>query len=187
MSDAWNLNNGRKKRVVTFSYPLTYAASKNRRLNMGKNYKVYVTKDIRALEDFIIDVIQKQNVPFYDGPVQLDIKVYKHTARFDPINVLDTLADAVKKAIDVDDQWYSASITYDFDSENPRVAVVISQRIKEHHRWCKECNVVQPLVNFKKEASAGKTMRGYGSKCLPCHSAYQKRRYARSKKRAADS
>ena len=148
------LKNSRSKRSVEITYPLTYAASKNRRLNMGKNFRAYVTKDVRELEDQIIADIQQHNIQFFDGPVHLEIMVYKHTAKFDAINVLDTLADSVKKAIDVDDKWYTCSIHFCFDPDNPRVEVTISQRAKEHHRWCKECNQVKPLVRFKKEASA---------------------------------
>lgn len=58
----------------------------------------------------------------------LAIHVAKKDHRSDAINVLKCVADAVKRAIDVDDRWYEVrNLSWEIDAARPRVEIEVGQ------------------------------------------------------------
>lgn len=55
--------------------------------------------------------------------------MFKPDHRLDAINFLDGIADGVKDAIGIDDRYFSATIDWSIDKQNPRIEVFIRQWI----------------------------------------------------------
>lgn len=70
----------------------------------------------------------------------LRVVVHKSTWQSDAINVVDLLADGVKKGLDVDDHWFEISVQFEMVKPgDERLSVVISQEEVADCWWCSSC------------------------------------------------
>lgn len=95
------------------------------------------------------------NHTFYQGKVWLDICIYQPTHTGDALNYLDVMADAVADAIGVDDRWFSVRrIDWQIDKADPRIVLVVTQCVTEHHAICQTCGAQTPVKNFSEKVQA---------------------------------
>ncbi len=57
--------------------------------------------------------------------IWVKVIVMRPDMRGDPLNCLDLIADAVQRAIGVDDRWYSASVDWELNKQRPGVQVTV--------------------------------------------------------------
>lgn len=95
--------------LVKVSVPFSYSASKNHIWSYAGRGHVFKRQESRAMEDEIIFLLKNalRGKKVFKNKVWLDIYVQKPNHRGDAINVVDLVADAVKKAIEIDDRWFS--------------------------------------------------------------------------------
>jgi len=116
-----------------FSYPLTQDLNKNNakmvfkrgkgiRFGLRPGYRRSLTDLAMALECFY------RGVPFKPKTkTWLNLKVFKPNNRSDAVNFVDGISDALKKAIKIDDRYYSMIIDWEIDKEQPRFELVVWQ------------------------------------------------------------
>lgn len=124
------------KKEITLTIPFRTAVSKNRGHRIKQSQyglaTIVKTKDLRSYTHevhwLIRAEIMKKPWKFENGKIWLTVFVYKPRKNADAINVLDTLADIIKNAIEVDDQYFAVrELDYDVDTANPRIILGICQ------------------------------------------------------------
>ncbi len=124
---------------ISIKYDHIKGISKNTTLERSANgmFKSAAARQIHkdiwfALKGEINDT--KPYPVFRQAKYRIKIMLYlpKHPrdpgkACIDPINTLDLVADAVKDAIDVDDDVAASVVDWDVDQEKPRVEITIEQ------------------------------------------------------------
>lgn len=122
-----------------FKLPLNRALSKNRAKKLkswgkGRNRKMQIglcdTYKAAKLEVYYECLKASRGMRWKKQKIWLTIRVFKPNHRLDAINFLDGIADGVKDAIGVDDRYYSATVDWDIDKDNPRIEVFIRQWIQ---------------------------------------------------------
>ena len=85
----------------------------------------------------VINDPRKPRPVFRDDKVWVKIMVYrpKHPRAkgkrdVDPINFEQSIADAIKWAIKVDDDMYSSVVDWEVDVDNPRIEITVEQGVK---------------------------------------------------------
>ncbi len=156
------------RQAVRVALPFDGRMSKNALWSMspGRGGHVYMRQEIRNLRDQLANRIRDAGREWFDGKVWIDIFIEKPNARFDAVNMVDFVCDAVKDAIDVDDRWFSIKrLDWSIVKENPRIIIGVSQEVEEDHRGCSYCGRILPLTQFGRNRSASK---GHSRACLEC-------------------
>lgn len=162
---------------VRVSVPFDFGFSKNAIWRHGKGGHVYLREDSKRLRDNLQRRI-KEAVSQEDAvsaKVWVDILVQKPGHRGDAINVIDTVCDAIKKALAIDDNWFSIRrLDWEIVKENPMLFVGVGQETNIPHGACSYCGRLKPLAeNFGKRKH---TKSGYTSVCWACSRGDDKRR-----------
>ena len=153
-------------RYRAVSIPFSYDLSKNAIYGFSRGGHRFIRKDVAALREELQWRLAGEHGHWYAGPLWLTFHVEKSNARGDAINVVTTIADAIKEAIGVDDRWYGiARLDWSIVVTNPQVHIGIGQYVTEHHQACSYCGAIRPLTQFQRNRSA-KT--GYSRKCVEC-------------------
>lgn len=71
------------------------------------------------------DLVARDVEPPRKAKIWIVITVYRADFRSDPINALDFVCDAAKLAIKVDDRWFSATVDWEVDRQEPRIEVSV--------------------------------------------------------------
>lgn len=133
------------------SVPFDYAHSKNAIYrNTGRGH-VYMRKDARGHRAVLTEAVKGalRGRRVYNGRVWIDIFVQKPNHRGDAVNVVDTVCDAVKDAIGLDDNWFSIRrLDWEIAKEDPRLFVGIGQTIEEDCMVCSSCGREMALEHF---------------------------------------
>lgn len=138
--------------IIQFSMPFTYAMSKNHIWSLGNGRNtVYKRAETKALEDEIIYRVRSfKDVKFHQNKIWLDIFVEKPDNKGDAINFLDLIADSVKKAIEIDDRWFSVGrIDWKIVKENPQVTIRIYQEEDWDAYICSYCGRLLPCTCYR--------------------------------------
>lgn len=153
--------------------PYDKGFSKNAIWSMGaKQGHVYIRKDIRSLKDSLLILLKQacKDHEWFEGKVWIDIFVEKPDARSDAINVLDTICDAIKEAIKIDDRWFGVRrIDWSIVKDHPRIFIGVGQSVSEHHRACSTCGTIKPLSTGFGSNTSGRLSKA--RECLECGSA----------------
>lgn len=162
--------------LVRIAIPYDKGFSKNAIWSMAaKQGHVYIRKDIQELREGLIWRIKSAcgECEWYEGKIWIDLFVEKPNARSDAINVLDTICDAIKQAIEIDDRWFGVRrIDWSIVKDEPRIYVGIGQSVSEHHRACSICGTIKPLAGCFHVAKHGRL--GYARECKECCSALRR-------------
>lgn len=173
--------------VCRIVIPFTGAASKNAiygitgwhvfKREAGKAFQLLVErKASEALRQLGITPVQNK--------VWMSIHVEKPNNRFDAINVVDAIADGLKKAIGIDDRWFSiGALDWSICKDEPRFIIEFGQDSLSHVQACSCCGQLQDLAEYGK--STGRPM-GVHRICKSCvATAREIRRNRRKAKEAA--
>lgn len=133
MDFVWNA-----KIVVPFSQRL----SKNAIWSYGAKGHVFIRKEVRAARDSIALAVRQatQFKPVRYGKLWMGLYVQKPSFKGDAINVIDSIADAVKTVIPIDDNLYSLMfVDWDVVYVNPKITIYLGQKITEDRGLCSYC------------------------------------------------
>ena len=156
--------------LARIAIPFDYGLSKNAAWTMarGANY-VYMKAHHKALRASIVAALRHDSTQWFNGKVWLDILIQKPSHRGDAVNMVDGICDAVKEAIDIDDNWFSIrKLDWQIVKTNPRIFIGIGQDITEHHQACSYCGKILTLQNFGKRKHGN---FGRARVCLTCYRA----------------
>jgi len=150
--------------------------SKNSMINIRRDHRQQKTQVMtkkehqKSREDIIWLIksrINQTNAKFYENKVWLDIFVEKPTHQADAINVIDGLADAITKAIGIDDKWFSIyRLDWMINKENPKIWVTITQEEEENKQICSYCGRILDLEIFYKDKN--NKLTGRNKICKDC-------------------
>jgi len=127
--------------------PFTRDFSKNKiMVANGRIIRLKKTNDAMAL---LRDEIAEINHKFYQAKIWLDINIFQPDHMGDALNYVDTFADAIQNAIEINDRWYAIkNLNWQIDKANPRLVLRILQNAKEHHAICQFCGTEKPFSAF---------------------------------------
>lgn len=95
---------------IEVSVPFTWEWSKNKMWKTARNGRTYLNPDTKillsTLEIAVKYQLSKQNIKIKKEKIYLSIYAELENHRGDAINLIDTLCDAIKKGLGVDDRWF---------------------------------------------------------------------------------
>lgn len=154
-------------RILSFCIPFDWALSKNARVNFG-NGRHWVNQYTRDAEKVVQDYIEKKNIGWIQSKVYIDILVEKPNMRGDAVNFLDSIMDAIKKGIGVDDRWFSIGrLDWQISKVDPKIWVTIKQDTTKPLQACSHCGRLLTFDMFNKNKQ---TKQGIGRACSDCRS-----------------
>ncbi len=157
--------------LVRFSLPFSWAASKNSIYGRMSDIKkrTFIRAESRNYRD-AITLLTKQAMKGVDlkhDKLWLDIFVEKPNQRGDAVNVIDLVCDAIKRAIPIDDRWYSIRrLDWEINKNNPHLFIGLSQEEGAvDSKACSYCGQIKPLTAF---TFARSNTHGRGYICAEC-------------------
>lgn len=151
--------------LCRFSVPFDFNYSKNAIYRLGNGGHIFVRKEVNDLKQGLIDIVASFGIKWRVNKVYLDILVQKPTLRGDAINVIDTVADAIKKAINLDDNWFSIRrLDWELVQNDPHIFIGISQENEDKYP-CPICGKFMTFDNFPKDRSS---RFGISTPCKNC-------------------
>jgi hypothetical protein len=147
--DSCNFNH-----AIIVSVPFSYGYSKNAIYSMTSHGHVYLRQQTRELRDKLYgEILEAINggKQFYKAKIYLDILVEKPNHKGDAVNVVDTVCDAVKDAIKVDDRWFAIrSLDWRIVKEDGKLIVGIYQEAECDHVVCHRCGNFYPKEEMQR-------------------------------------
>lgn len=162
--------------LVRIAVPFTYRMSKNAVWAMAPRGHVYLREAARgarnALAMELKTAMRSQSV--VTNKLWIDIHAEKPNHKGDAVNVVDTVCDAIKEAVPLDDRWYCIrSLDWSVSKDNPRLIIGLGQEVGAvDSQVCALCGAIRPLDAFGKNRS---TKSGHGRECLECKRAVNQR------------
>ena len=153
--------------LVRASVPLSYASSKNAVWRYARGH-VFARRESASWKDALalklkVALNGRRAVP---NKVWLDIFVQKSNHRGDAVNVVDSVCDAVKTVLGVDDRWYSIRrLDWQIVKHEPMIYVGVGQESDAVVQACSVCGALLPLEHF---ASNKGNANGRSRECRGC-------------------
>src|SRR6185369_15395721 len=148
--------------------PFSYAASKNHIYGMTRRGHKYLRKEAVAFQQELEFKIKAalRDTKVAHNKVWIDILVQKSNHRGDAVNVLDLVCDAAKRAVGVDDRWFSIRrLDWQITKTDPKIFVGVSQDSDIDCQVCSYCGRILPLDSFCKDRDA---KLGVSRECKEC-------------------
>lgn len=155
--------------------PFSYALSKNHLYTMKRSGHVALRDEARAARDELIMRIREamSSVTVARNRLWIDILVQKPNHKGDAVNVLDTVCDAIKQAVPLDDRWYSIRrLDWEIVKTDPLLYVGLSQDSDVDCMVCSFCGQIKPLDQFNKRKHSA---TGVDRTCRDCKKVSRKR------------
>lgn len=163
--------------LVRISIPFSYVSSKNSthgyrgKRDRGEKAK-FLLPEARKYRDSIALMLKSsintsETVKIKNHKVWIDIHVEKPNHYGDAVNVVDTVCDAIKMAIPVDDRWYSIRrLDWSINKADPHLYIGIGQEAGvEDSKVCRFCGLIKPFQSFTKDKNS---KDGHGGECKSC-------------------
>ncbi len=165
-----------------FSTPYSAASSKNRRWTNNGHGGVFLSAEVRSYQDELIRRISGIDRTWIKmNKVWISLFVQKPNHKSDAINVVDTICDAVKKAIDLDDRWFCIDrLDWEIAKKDPKIFIKIGQEAVPDQIVCSHCGRLQSPEFFTKSKNGP---LGRSRSCMDCSRTVDKAR--RDTRRAA--
>ncbi len=166
--------------LVRVAVPFTYAHSKNHLYTNTRNGHVALRRESVAARQGAIAAIRiaLAGRKIANNKLWVEMLVQKPNHKGDAINVMDSLADAIKVATGLDDRWFCVRrIDWQIVRENPQVFIGLGQESDEDCHVCSYCGSVKPFASFNK---AKDQPLGIGRECRDCRTAGRKIAKART-------
>lgn len=163
--------------MVAFPFDRVYSKNVANKVGYGR---LYTNGDVRearsSLAERIATASCEAGVQWASRKTYVDILVEKKYAWGDAINVVDTLCDAIKVGIGVDDRWFAIGrLDWSIAKVDPLIYLGIGQEAGGDQIICRACGGMFDLVRFSKKAAEGRsTARQHNSICCCCRAARSK-------------
>ncbi len=153
---------------IRVSIPFSYAASKNAIYRMLPHGHVFLRREARAHRDAIALRVRQSLAGrrIAHNKVWLDILVQKPNHKGDAVNVVDTVCDAVKRAVPVDDRWFCIRrLDWQIVKDNPQLIIGLGQDSDVDCQVCSYCGQIKPFSEFGRRRHSH---LGIGRECRDC-------------------
>ncbi len=152
---------------ITVRVPYSRSASKNRRWHPYAG-RFVLDGDVKKYEE-VVGLLVKRAVKgrkVNQNKIWVSFFVQKPDHTSDCVNVVDTLCDAIKGAIGVDDRWFSLGLVdWEIKKENPEIFIKIAQEHDWDAQACSHCGGIFPFDQFYKNSYA---KNGIARVCRSC-------------------
>jgi len=128
---------------IEIKIPFNWLLSKNNRMGYsGITKRSFIKKEAREVQDSLILLIKNRvgDFKFKKDKIWISIFVQKPTERGDAINFVDVICDSIKKAVGIDDRWFSIKVVdWEIAEENPQIFIKIEQLCQKAIRERDHC------------------------------------------------
>ncbi len=166
---AWGPNeNPPLEWLVRIAVPFAWSASKNSIYTMRAGGHVALRREAKAYRTHIAALLKAavSGRKIANNKLWLDILVQKPNHKGDAVNFVDTICDAVKDAIGLDDRWYSIyRLDWQIVKHDPKIFIGIGQVDSEDVRICSHCGRALTFSYFNRNRSME---HGIGRTCRDC-------------------
>ena len=117
--------------VINFTIPFLTVLSKNRR-SAFKGNKMK-NPEHAAAQDLVSYKFKKElmlSPEAIKGKCLVQIIAYKPNMRFDCINLVNPICDALKVCLDFDDNYFACNADWAIDKKNPRIEIFFLYNIE---------------------------------------------------------
>ena len=171
--------------AVYLSTDYSLNSSKNRRWSNTGTGSVFLSRGVRDYQNELIGRVRNAVKAETVKHTKLWVSIYvqKPNHRSDAINVIDTICDAIKKAIDLDDRWFCIDrLDWEITKKDPKIFIKIGQEDHLDRIACSHCGRILGLEFFNK----GGSKFGVNRSCRDCSKEIDaSRRAAKKAKKAA--
>lgn len=152
------------------SLPFSWRASKNHIFSNSIDTGGHIAKRkarIAYMEEVIVKIKEcLADVTVVKNKVWLDFIIQKPMQNGDAVNIVDTLCDAIKQAIGVDDRWFSIrSLDWQIVKHNPMLFIGIGQESSTIVQACSSCGGILSYDKFQNNKGMP---NGISRNCLVC-------------------
>lgn len=155
--------------IVRVAVPFDSKASKNALYRMRGPGNIRLREEVKSYRDLIGYRVKEAmaNQPVKHNKLWLDIFIQKDTNRCDAVNFVDTICDAIKRVIPLDDRWYAIQrLDWEIVKEKPRIIISLMQEEGvEDAKVCVSCGRIVPLTGFYKSRTE---RNGVSANCKAC-------------------
>lgn len=160
------------------SVPFTWAASKNHIFSSARDNAGHVAKRqarVRFQQELAARIRSSlDDEQIVQNKLWIDIFVQKPNHKGDAVNFVDTICDAVKEAVGVDDRWFALrSVDWQIVKDDPRIYVGLGQESAVPSQVCSSCGRILPFDRFQRHKG---TPSGFARNCKDCAGARERRR-----------
>lgn len=155
---------------IRVAVPFDWNLSKNAIHRMGAFGHVYMRSEARAVRSYLsamlLNALNESNRQIVQAKLWIDIFVQKPNQKGDAINVIDTVADALKDVCGLDDRWFSIRrLDWEIVKTDPMIYVGIGQDTDVPVQICSYCGRALPFEMFTKRRDLP---QGVGRECKDC-------------------
>jgi Holliday junction resolvase RusA-like endonuclease len=115
--------------IVEVKIPYLPGLSKNKKATFGKG-RYYTNPEYKNAVEALILFIKTnlKGVQFKEDKLWLEIFYQKPRMNADVANLIDSISDATKEAIGVDDKWFSLKADWEYDKKTePYIVITLRQ------------------------------------------------------------
>lgn len=152
---------------VRVAAPFSWASSKNRIYNPNGHH-VSLREEVRQYRGSLTMMIRAALAGrvLRQNKVWITLFVQKPQHKGDAINVVDTVCDAIKDAIDIDDRWFSIyRLDWQIVKVDPQLFIGIGQEAGPDVQVCSSCGRLLTFDNFTKKTNQ---KNGIDRNCREC-------------------
>jgi hypothetical protein len=154
---------------VRFAVPFSYSASKNAIYALRRKGHVALRREAREYRDAITLAARSalRDRTIVRHKLWIDLFVEKADHKGDAVNVVDTVCDAIKVAIDLDDRWFCIRrVDWSVNKYEPQILIGISQELGAiDSQVCSYCGRILPFSAFSKNVG---NLHGISRTCREC-------------------
>lgn len=154
--------------IIRVNEPFSFNLSKNAIWRNNGRGHVYMRKEARVARTRLTESVREaaKNIDVKQRKLWIDIFVQMPNHRGDATNVVDTVCDAIKDAVGIDDRWFAIrKLDWQIVKDDPRIFVGIGQEDGPEIQACSLCGQLLPFSAFTKHKRA---KNGIGRECKGC-------------------
>ena len=152
-------------------FPFTYSSSKNAAFSLAQGQShLFLRQKAKNFRNQLALVVRSalRDRKIYQNKIWLEIFVQKPNHKGDGVNVVDSVCDALKEAIGIDDRWFSIKrLDWQICKKDPQLIIGILQERADcfDAQSCHRCGRILPLASFTKSRG---NKNGVSRECLDC-------------------
>lgn len=158
---------------VVLEYPFDYCLSKNSIFRMNSGGHVFLRQERkRSMEKvgfLISNLISENKIQVAQNKVWLDFFIEKPDFRGDAVNFVDSLCDAIKMGVGIDDRWFCVgTIDWRIVKVDPKIYIRIGQDSSENVQCCSYCGRMLSFEKFGRRSNSSRAPNNIARVCFGC-------------------